>query len=475
MPTYTATDELIANQERGWFQYSETHYYADNTGYVPLSSANLVSDRNNVRNYSGIGIDVSARTLVFRYFFIEKYKDQDTIDQDFLDKLGADLAAIKAAGCKAIIRFAYYNQQSSNSDAPPARVQKHITQLAPVINQYADVVYAMQAGFIGSWGEWYYTGNFGDQGTLTAQNITDRNAVISSLLTKLDSRIFILLRYVGSRQTYLGTTAPNPGGDAARLGLHNDAFLAPYADYGTYTTFSSQSEAANRTYVEQIANVPIGGESANYSPPDSDWTNAQANLKSKHWTFINPMYYQQTINVWGQTAADSITRYLGHRLRLVSSTVTSTTGVNGSVTAAITLTNDGWAAPVNNKPVQLILDNGSGVGSTVQFSTDLRNLGPGASATITKTFTAPGTAGTYQTYLAIPDQSPSLQGRPEYSLRLANAGIWNSITGRHALNAPITVGGSSTGTTNPPTSGNSTIRRIVKLNINGVNKVVRLT
>ena len=44
--------------------------------------------------------------------------------------------------------------------------------------------------------------------------------------------------------------------------MHNDSFMAPSANYGTYTTFSALTEAQNRTYVAAMQSVPMGGESS---------------------------------------------------------------------------------------------------------------------------------------------------------------------------------------------------------------------
>ena len=46
-------------------------------------------------------------------------------------------------------------------------------------------------------------------------------------------------------------------------------------------------------------------------------------------------------------------------------------------------------------------------------------------------------AGQYQLLLELPD--PLLANRPEYSIRLANEGTWDAVTGLNNLNATITV------------------------------------
>ena len=47
--------------------------------------------------------------------------------------------------------------------------------------------------------------------------------------------------------------------------------------------------------------------------------------------------------------------------------------------------------------------------------------------------------GYYELYLNLPDASPSLQARTEYSIRLANDGIWESSTGYNKLLHTINI------------------------------------
>lgn len=122
------------------------------------------------------------------------------------------------------------------------------------------------------WGEWYYTDNFGDQGVTSDQRWSDRTAVLNELLNKLDTRIFVLVRYVPIRYRIFGDTVT---ANSARVGFHNDALLSPDDDYGTFTTFANGTSVDQmRTYMASQTRLPVGGESADYNLPTSDWPNA---------------------------------------------------------------------------------------------------------------------------------------------------------------------------------------------------------
>ena len=43
-------------------------------------------------------------------------------------------------------------------------------------------IFQKKAGFIGVWGEWWYTDNFGNAGTWSSQNTADRRAVVDAIL-----------------------------------------------------------------------------------------------------------------------------------------------------------------------------------------------------------------------------------------------------------------------------------------------------
>ena len=57
--SYTNSTAIIPNPERGFFQYTETHYQSDDTGYTPLSASTMETNRTTL-----------GRALVFRYFVI---------------------------------------------------------------------------------------------------------------------------------------------------------------------------------------------------------------------------------------------------------------------------------------------------------------------------------------------------------------------------------------------------------------------
>src|SRR5690242_16708493 len=94
--TYPASDAVIANQERGFYHHTETHYRADGSGYVPLDAAQLRGFRTQ-----------ESVTQILRVFYLEKFAGTDRLDPAYLALVRADFRTARVAGVKVIVRFAY--------------------------------------------------------------------------------------------------------------------------------------------------------------------------------------------------------------------------------------------------------------------------------------------------------------------------------------------------------------------------------
>ena len=201
-------------------------------------------------------------TLVYRAYRLDTFKDRPLTDT-LLTQIRADFAIARATGVKLILRFAYTDKATTGDcpdqykicppygDAPKAIVLEHIRQLGPLMHENADILAVLQMGFIGIWGENYFTDYFGDAstnslGVVPDSSWRDRNDVLSALLTALPANRMVQVRTPQIKQRFVyGPQAPvtATGMDtatafgastAARIGFHNDCFLASPDDYGTF-------------------------------------------------------------------------------------------------------------------------------------------------------------------------------------------------------------------------------------------------
>lgn len=437
--TYAEDPGIIANPARGWYHHTETHSYPDGSGWSPLDPSELA------------GLRTQGVTQVLRVVYLERYVDQD-LDSTVMDALEKDFATARAAGMSVILRFAYaqggdWPYSPPYGDATPERVLSHISQLTPLLRENADVIAVVQQGFIGLWGEGYYTDHFvadpADPGTVTDADWLQRDRVVDALLAALPPSRMVQVRTMLMKQQALGTSSGTAGAltsaqaydgsDAARIGHHNDCFLASPDDFGT---FLSDPLSLDQDYLAQDTRfVPMGGETCAVNPPRSQWPSAADEMQKYHYSFLNEDYNRDVLSSWGQDGIDTAARRLGYRFVLESSRVVD--GAAASV--SITLRNDGWAAPYNPRPVQLVLTGASG-SVVIPLDSDARTWAPGERVVLNVPLV--GVApGDYHVSLALPAPEPSIAGDPRYAIRMADLGTWDAATGRNDLQQVVHVVG----------------------------------
>ena len=437
-----ASDAVFANPERGIYRYSE----ARSGSYVPL-------DVGTLRGYR----EQQAVTLVFRYFYLEDFK-AGPISSEYLQNMQADFDALRETGLKGVIRFAYTSEDRvaegpPYGDAPKSVILGHIAQVAPLLEANADVIAIVQAGFIGTWGEWYYSDYFANPQNpddISDAQQADRREVLLALLDTLPEERTTQVRYVRQKQI-LFDTGMDPedaltfetaysGAPVARTGLHNDCFLASPTDFGT---FDSSTLAADQAYLARDSRfTPVGGETCRPNPPRSECAQTLADLERYHWSYLNRDYHPTVVAGWIQNGCYAeIQKRLGYRLRLDGGTVTTATAPGTGVRLDLDVVNDGWAAPYNPRAVEAWLRSAAtGARWRVRLPDDPRLWLPDSAVALRHTVGLPGDLpeGDYDLLLGLPDPAPTLADVPAFSVRLANEGLWEDETGLHRL-ATLTV------------------------------------
>jgi len=104
--------------------------------------------------------------------------------------------------------------------------------------------------------------------------------------------------------------------------------------------------------------------------------------------------------------------------------------------------NEGFGNLYNKRPVEVVLRPKAG-GESVRLTTgeDPRRWMPGREMAVRVVATLPEAiaAGEYEVLLWLPDLAASLQGRPEYAVRLANSEVWEPASGINRLAHVVTV------------------------------------
>ncbi|RYY60386.1 MAG: DUF4832 domain-containing protein [Chitinophagaceae bacterium] len=477
--TYKESNEDFPNPERGFYHYSEVRASA----FKLLELDNLKGLRS-LQSVQSANYQVVS-TLVFRYYILDDARDKP-LSTAFLDNLAREFAVVRNSGVKLIPRFVYTTKQTAGScpegficppygDAPKNIVLTHISQLKPLLKANADVIACIQSGFIGVWGEQYYSDFFGDASSngkqgekLKDSNWKDRLEILKALLDAVPADRMIQVRYPQMKQRLLGgvnapVTTPALTGvtaftekDMARLGYHNDCFMASANDFGTYEDYGNDSSPrvgdsmvlkTLKDYVRADSRfVVVGGETCtdDYSPA-SDCEPAgriQAELSAVHYSFINAHYNNKVNNDWQDGGCmDAIKRNLGYRFVLLDASIPDAAVRGSKLELNLHLRNNGYASPYNKRPAQLLLRNTKdGSVRTIVLKTDVRRWLTGE-ILVKENIVIPRdlAAGEYELLLNLPDAYASLAGKPEYSIRLANEDIWENATGYNKLNHTIKV------------------------------------
>jgi hypothetical protein len=356
---------------------------------------------------------------------------------------------LRQAGLKVVLRFTYNWPGSSAAgtrsataepqDAPLNVILTHMRDLAPVIQANSDVIFALQAGFIGRWGEWHNATN-AENGLQASHNaFLDQYTALFQPYTRLEVRYpYILLDYATYRH---GASIASLG-----IGMHNDEFGSDESDGGTFLP-------------EQAVNNP------NPTPYDHcllfKTTQAAAKLFTMTGETIqpydftgpwpcdsnNPLTYQQNaaffalttlqfggfpavFQNWVQTGQfTTIEQSIGPHLQLLSAALAA-----GSQSLTLTLQNTGWAAMSGTRPLWLLLQQNGQTAARLWVPINLASIAPGTTATATVPLTLPASlSGNYALQLSAPDPAPRLGFDPRYALLFENLGMADATTGLNPL------------------------------------------
>ena len=417
---YSSSDEDFFNPERGFYTEIETTMSSP----VPESRLNELKQ--------------GRKSLVQLLYYLKEYRAQALSEAD-LEKFSRDMATVRKVGLKVILRFAY-TSASSEPDAPMTVIKNHMEQLKPALAANKDVIACVQAGFIGAWGEWYYSSN-------NLNNAASRNEVLAKWLEVLPADRCVQVRTPAYKKSFLGSQTPLDASTAyngtpqARIAHHNDAFMADETNMGTYEDVTQDKEYLSKEGLY----VPIGGETCRTSSTATPCSGAAAlqDLKYLHWSFLNDAYDRVVLQQWEKDGQmDEIRLKLGYRIVLTRGEFSVNHIPGSTLRTKISLQNIGFAAMYNPRGVQLILRSAGGTDEYVAtLPDDPRTWKPLWATSISADVALPKDlpAGDYQLFLFLPDAESAIASRPEYAVRMANKNMWEPQTGYNSLGVTIKV------------------------------------
>lgn len=435
---YTASSAVFCNPERGIFTHQEFH-----------SGDNYALSDQLVNRCRQEGI-----SIMFCGFVMEDYRNC-MIPDSYLQRIRQNLATLRRGGMKAVVRFSYsFSESDKPWDCPWALTKTHIAQLRPILRENADVICLLEAGFVGVWGEWYYTENYNFE-PRSIDDYKPRREVLDALLEAMPADRFVAVRYPDAKLKTLNITYADTitaataydGSTRSRLSFHNDGFLATSDDYGTF----QNKQDARKYWMQETRYVPMGGETAKLSTYCSV-DNAAKQMANYHWSYINKDYHLDVIKKWREEGLyNKMERLIGYRFSLTEGYYPTAAQAGEPYALTLKIHNDGWAAPYNPYSMQIVWtsvdDPRRQYVLPVKQDIRLWQAGTDHSLILRMVLPADMPLGRYTVGLRIADTTPSLAGRPEYCIRLANDGLWDATTGINVLRTVDVA--TTTGTTSP--------------------------
>lgn len=213
------------------------------------------------------------------YLYLTGYKDK-SLDDAAIENMNKYFDLLAKKGIKAVLRFAYIWDDSNVLAQEPKtnQVVSHIDQLAPWISKHRNQITVLQAGFIGTWGEW-------DSGARSRMN---EKQILTTLLDKTPKDLQIQVRYLNIKNNNIEKNSENWN----RAGYHDDFLIG--VPHGWNTAGSNPNSADWKQMTEESKNLLIDGEmiwgSANATYVSGDGINGllmAKRLAEQHFTSLS--------------------------------------------------------------------------------------------------------------------------------------------------------------------------------------------
>lgn len=379
-------------------------------------------------------------TIAWGIIRLDAYRYTDILPDSKIDEINRWLNAVRDHRVKSVLRIVYHQSERFSSPEASIAVQEaHLSQFEnDVFRPNSDVIFALQAGGFGAYGEWYYAP--GEHIGAAA-----RKQLLDSMFDVLPGDAFVMVRTPWYKQEY--ESAGGSDDRVYRTGHYNDCFLSSADDTGTYACYpwnescpsvrSLQSFNATDSTV-----VPVGGETCNDSYLN-DCAAALQGLEYYGYSFVNSLWFSSIRSKWeSQGCFEQIASRLGYRYELVSATVPDNIRAGVEFTVSVTLKNTGWAPMYHSRPVYIRMMDADGNELLYYWTgAESRDWYAGQEYTFSNTFTAPALLDTSSVSLSLwmPDKKPENYNIAEYAVRFANDGVWDAGNGNNVLTQNVPV------------------------------------
>lgn len=250
----------------------------------------------------------------------------------------------------------------------------------------------------------------------------------------------------------LSITAENAfdGSNLSRVGHLNDCFLASSSDAGTYVTPGwTRQEEIDYIGGESLYG-PHGGETCSLSVFCAG-PNAISEMQQLHTDYLHIGWHPDVIQSWRDDGYfDEISTRLGYRYELQNAKLPDEVKPSGLLNMEFTIDNIGFGELFNPRKVEITLENNtSGEITSAPLQIDPRFWSGGTSNEVEAVMSIPENMaeGTYTVGIKMPDYETSISDDVRYSIRFANEGVWDDVTGINILKTDLLISENAAGAT----------------------------
>ncbi|MDR1121869.1 MAG: DUF4832 domain-containing protein [Dysgonamonadaceae bacterium] len=345
-------------------------------------------------DFQSLGDSISLTQL---YIYLTSFWDKP-ISQNGLNNIQLLFDGLRAHNVKAVLRFAYSRDDGRIGDGHSGqnpgytRTMGHLDQLKPLIQSNMDVISIVEAGLIGTWGEW-----------TPGYSSDDNCRIAKKLFSFFPENYGMVVRYNNIKEN-LKSFLTNE--EMLRIGFANDYFTTGLKNCGS-SDYCMYDANYNKVKDESFTFYMRGEIPYNEGPPwgfdilmnpddvlqvlkDHHYTtlditqNFADNIT--HWKTVKVtpqqlqkkhIFYQEEYfnNEQGERVPRSFYQFvrdhLGYRLNLLKTS--SLQVANGNLSYDLKLTNTGFATLHNPKTAYLVLINEAG---QVTKEIELSNVNP---------------------------------------------------------------------------------------------------
>ena len=427
-------------------------------------------------------------SLVQTYFYLHGYIGRQLPPEAFAT-MDVYFNKLRQLGKKALLRFAYETEPMGTVSSGPTMEDmfRHMKQLKPYLEKNKDVILALQAGFIGAWGEWHSS----------KHNIESSDANKRIILEKI-CRMTPQDRVVQVRVPDYKNLLPKDSEAYRKTSFHDDfivvdphrwdgnmhegtpnfdqiveegAFMPVDGElpWGTWSMNKENGDAngwiidgkktARQLFLEHYTSLSVIHNYKERGAPDKYsmmyWKEtpiSEEYLKEKHMPVSDGYFRKHDGSAAQRNAFEYVRDHLGYRLELQELQIDTLKHTDNHILdLSLTLINRGFSTLFNEHPVYFVLVDEHNQVKEFLTNADTNSFQPYRPGdktytplihTIKGQVTLPKTAnGTYKLGLWIPDGSRQLQHLSRFAIRCANGDIpwWISPDRRYGINILTTL------------------------------------